>query len=297
MVQSKIHAALPVALCAAIEAGDYFASRIQTELIVKTKTTFSDLVTDVDPKCEDMIRKRILATFPDHAMLGEESTAPGADAAVQAVEGIAQTANVWIVDPLDGTTNFVSGLPLSVVSIAYAEAGELKVGVIYDPYRQEIFYAEQNCGSFLSNRDEVLSWLSESEELPVRRVGLNLSTSKQTEKERSLFASGYPGRVVNRAVHLQRVLGFAENVKGFRMLGAAALHMAYVASGRLEGYFEYNLNAWDLAAGALMITEAGGYVRDMETGQKYSLLVRNIMAAGNMSILEQIQDTFVTKGE
>lgn len=135
--QERIHL-LTVAITAALAAGDYFRDRLHAEKTVKIKSSLSDLVTDVDPACERIIRDTIWSAYPNHQILGEESVAPGAEASAEAVHGVAEASHLWIVDPLDGTTNFVYSIPLSTVSIGYAEGGSLVAGVIYDPDRKSV---------------------------------------------------------------------------------------------------------------------------------------------------------------
>ncbi|GMA49528.1 inositol-1-monophosphatase [Alicyclobacillus contaminans] len=282
-----------VALAAALDAGDYFASRIDTIHEVKTKSSPSDLVTDVDPECERRIRACIQQSFPDHAVLGEESTAPGWQASMAATAEVASASHLWIVDPLDGTTNFVQGLPLSVVSIAYAEAGRLCAGVVYDPYRQEVFYAMRGAGSFVAKAEEIRAALRGSAStLP----GRTLSVQKDKPLKGCVVGTGVPTRGQARDWTTAAALRLAGNIKSLRALGAAALQLAYVAAGRLDAFWEYDLNAWDLAAGVLLIWEAGGCVQSMD-GQTYHLQVRDVVAAGTEATATAIQEVVSIPGE
>lgn len=278
------------ALEAAVEAGSYFKSRIHTELDVKIKSSPSDLVTDVDPACEKMIRDRVVKRFPHHHVLGEESTAPGAAASTQAAAEAAQKGALWIVDPLDGTTNFVHGLPLSVVSIAYAQAGVIQVGVIYDPYRDEVFFAVRGQGAYLANSEDVADWVR-SPESP--RPGTPMQASALQDMRRSVVATGLPTRSASFHETTQATMRLLTEIKSIRALGAAALHLAYVASGRIDAFWEYDLNVWDLAAGVLLVTEAGGHTAQLGGGG-YHLEVRNILASGQVALGEAI-DTILTQ--
>ncbi len=278
-VRLSIHdnfALLRVALTAAQKAGEYFESRLFQAKDVKVKSSLSDLVTDVDPACEKMIKDTILSAFPTHQILGEESVAPGAEASAKAVDGMAESSNLWIVDPLDGTTNFVYNMPLSTVSIGYAENGRLVVGVIFDPYRSEVFFALAGQGAHLARKEEAAAWaLSPSPQLP----GTRIQCSNEEKLENAVVASGFPTRGEARAKTTEAGLLLANRVKNMRALGSAALHLAYVSCARLDAFWEYDLNAWDLAAGALLVAEAGGVAMDIE-GQPFTLRTRDIVVAG-----------------
>ncbi|MCL6446502.1 MAG: inositol monophosphatase [Alicyclobacillus sp.] len=281
-----LRAVLQVAAAAALEAGDYFQAKLDEVKQVKTKSSPSDLVTEVDPACERMIRTRIHAQFPDHAVLGEETTAPGAEASAAAVSAVAAAPSLWIVDPLDGTTNFVYGIPLSAVSIGYAEAGELRIGVIYDPYRQEVFYAVRGSGAWLATKVEMQAWLAQGGTAPW--PGRRLAVSTQTELAGSVVATGFPSRASARDKAIAAGLAICGRAKSFRAFGSAALHLAYVACGRIDGFWEHDLNAWDLAGGVLLIQEAGGTVASL-SGEAYHLETRDVVATGHSALAETIR--------
>ncbi|MCL6627121.1 inositol monophosphatase family protein [Alicyclobacillus shizuokensis] len=279
MAHSAEQARLAVAVAAALEAGRYFSSRLYNDKQVKSKSSPSDLVTDVDPKCEDIIRRHIRSSFADDAILGEETTEPGSDAARAAASQAVDQERVWVVDPLDGTTNFVQQIPLSAVSIAYAERGLPIVGVVFDPYRSEVFLGLRGQGAYLCSAEAAEAWMGRPDEpLP----GVRLSASAQETVARSVIATGFPSRHPVRESRAA-ALAIASQVKSLRVLGTAAIEMAYVAAGRLDAYWEYDLNAWDLAAGALLVTEAGGIVLDVEE-HPYDLTLRNVVAAGRESL-------------
>jgi myo-inositol-1(or 4)-monophosphatase len=277
---------LAVAVEAAAAAGSYIRSRVDAVKEVHTKSSPSDLVTDVDPACEAMIRQRISAAFPGHAWLGEESTGAGQAASMAAAERGAGEAHLWIVDPLDGTTNFVYGIPLSTVSVAYARQGRVDIGVIVDPYRAEVFFAARGHGAYRAGLEQTLAWTSNpSEPLPGQRI--TASTTRTLEE--SVVATGFPTRLPARRQSTVAGMRIAERVKNLRALGSAALHLAYVACGRLDAFWEYDLNAWDLAAGALLVEEAGGVVRDI-SGGGYHLGLRDILAAGQPALAAAIAE-------
>jgi myo-inositol-1(or 4)-monophosphatase len=182
---------------------------------------------------------------------------------------------LWIVDPIDGTTNFVHGFPFFTVSIALAYKGEVIVGVIYDPSHDELFVAEKGKGAYVK--------------------GKRMSVSSETKLIDSLVGSGFPAdRSYALPINLKGIEAIAPKVRNIRMAGSAALHLAYVAAGRLSGFWEIGLNSWDIAAGSLLIQEAGGKVTDTE-GKPYSLAVRNVMAT-NKWIHQELQDELAQNG-
>ncbi|UNK19263.1 inositol monophosphatase [Paenibacillus sp. N3/727] len=268
VVTSKSYTA--VAINCAAKAGEWIKSRIGTVKQLSTKTSAQDLVTEVDKGAEQMIRKLILTHFPEHAILGEEGVEPGAEASMKALEAAKEEPYLWIVDPIDGTTNYVHGFPFYSVSIALAHKGEVIVGVVYDPSRDELFIAEKGKGAYVHGNPTLVS--------------------KESSLSQSLLATGFPMdtsfNLPQNMAGLQALLPKVRNVRGG---GSAALHMAYVAAGRLSGYWELGLNAWDVAAGALLIQESGGKVTDTE-GRPYDLAVRNVVAT-NGAIHEGLLDT------
>jgi myo-inositol-1(or 4)-monophosphatase len=220
---------------------------------VSTKQPY-DFVTDIDQAAEQEILKILTKAYPDHGIIGEE----GAD-----VEGNEYT---WIIDPLDGTRNFIHGVPHFAVSIALKYKNKIQHGVIYDPVRQELFTATRGKGAFLNDR--------------------RLRVSKRTEIEDCLLGTGFPARnstasLVAYADALQSVLPICRDI---RRAGAATLDLAYVACGRFDGFWEMGLKEWDLAAGSLMIHEAGGLVCDFDGSENY--LASGNIIAGNPKILK-----------
>lgn len=226
---------------------------------LEQKLSSSDLVTEVDKGSERLIRKLIHTHFPQHSFLGEEGVEPGSDASRQALQDERDAEYLWIVDPIDGTTNFVHGFPFFCVSIALAYKGEVIVGVIYDPVRDELFIAEKGKGAYVH--------------------GKRLAISEESTLAASLIATGFPPDMRGALpLNLKGIQHLAPQVRNIRVAGSAALHLAYLAAGRLSGFWEINLNSWDLAAGALIVQEAGGTVTD-DMGQPYHLAVRNIVAS------------------
>jgi myo-inositol-1(or 4)-monophosphatase len=212
-------------------ANDLDAVRIQTKVQ-------KDFVTEVDRAAEEAIIGILRSAYPDHAVLAEESGASG------------ESEYEWIIDPLDGTTNFIHGFPQYAVSIALRHRGVLTQGVIFDPTRNELFVASRGRGAFLNERRVRVS----------KRVGLG----------DALIGTGFPFRSIDRLDEYVRVFRkVSETTVGIRRPGAASLDLAYVACGRTDGFWEAGLSPWDMAAGALLILEAGGLVSDFEGGERY----------------------------
>ena len=231
---------LHVAIDAAQAAAEILVSFLGTAMVSEKAT--QDLVTEADVQAEKKISQIISNTFPNHQILGEEGGAAGGDDA----------DSLWVVDPLDGTNNFAHGIPQYCVSIAYYHKGKACVGVILDPNRNELFHAVHRQGSFLN--------------------GVSISTSAATTLQQSIVATGFHydrGELITKTLASIEQL-FQINVRGVRRLGSAALDLAWVACGRLEGYFEYKLSPWDYAAGVLLVTEAGGDALD-KSGQPIEL--------------------------
>jgi len=218
-----------------------------------------DLVTEADRASEALIVEKLQAFFPAHAIVAEEGSRHKGDSAYR-----------WHVDPLDGTTNFAHGFPIFAVSMALEREGELLVGVIYDPTRDEMFVAEKGGGARLNNQPLEVS--------PVSRL------------EEALVATGFPSkkRHKNANIHFYHQVNMRSH--GARRPGSAALDLAYVAAGRLDGFWEFHLQPWDVAAGKLLVTEAGGCVTDM-LGQPHHLDSPSI-AASNERVHGQLLETF-----
>jgi myo-inositol-1(or 4)-monophosphatase len=192
-------------------------------------------VSEVDRAAEAAIVETILGAYPDHAILAEEGTAKGANADAE---------NLWIIDPLDGTTNFLHGFPLYCVSIALQHKGQVTQGVIYDPVRNDLFTATRGRGAFLNER--------------------RIRVSKRDHLRDCLVGTGFPFRDGSYLdTYLQMMKTMIEQTAGLRRPGAAALDLAYVAAGFYDGFWEVGLNAWDVAAGSLLVQEAGGLIGDL----------------------------------
>lgn len=243
-----MHPMLNIAVRAARAAGDVIVrqmDRVQ-DIPVKIKSR-NDFVTDVDQAAEAIIISTIHTSFPQHAFLGEETGATG------------NSEYQWIIDPLDGTTNFLHGYPQFAVSIALRHKGILDQAVVYDPLRQELFTASRGQGAQLNNR--------------------RIRVSNQLTLEGALLGTGFPFRDNDILEdYLNTFRAFFPMSSGIRRAGAAALDLAYLACGRLDGFWEFRLNIWDIAAGALLIQEAGGLVGELSGGVNY-MNSGNIVAA------------------
>ncbi len=222
---------LETAIDIAREAGalltNYFERRIGFEL----KGDF-DLVTEADRNSEKLVVDRLRSYFPTHGVLGEESGRHEGTSGYR-----------WYVDPLDGTTNFAHGNPVYNVTLGLEHAGEMICGVVFDPSRQEMFAAERGSGAWLNNR----------------RIGV----SKVARMADALVATGFPSRKRHLNVNVHFFHQMAMATHGVRRGGSAAIDLAYVACGRLDAFWEFGLNPWDMAAGMVLVSEAGGRVTDM----------------------------------
>lgn len=256
-----------VAINCAAKAGEWIQMKLGSYAKLDTKQSMHDLVTEVDKGSERMIKNLITTYFPEHSFLGEEGVEPGPQASARALERAMEAEYLWIVDPIDGTTNYVHGFPFYCVSIALAHRGKVIVGVIYDPMRDEMFVGERGKGAYVRGR--------------------KMRVSEERTLAQSLVATGFPADHLEALpANLADIQVMAPKVRNLRIAGSAALHLAYVAAGRLSGFWEVGLNAWDIAAGALLVEEAGGRVTD-DRGEPYHLGVRNV-AASNGRIHDEL---------
>lgn len=243
-----MQALLNTAVKAARAGGDIamrYLHRVD-ELEVQSKAR-NEFVSNVDHAAEDAIIAAIRERYPDHAFLAEESGVHG------------DNDHAWIIDPLDGTTNFLHGFPVFSVSIALRVKGRLELGVVYDPSRQELFTTIRGQGAQLDGR--------------------RIRVSRRKSLDGALIGTGFPYR--SHEVWLQRYLKMLEsvlqNTAGVRRPGSAALDLAWLAAGRLDGFWEFDLNVWDIAAGSLMVREAGGLISELQDEADY-LETGNIIA-------------------
>ena len=237
---------ISIAIQAARHVGEILRSQFSKPHQEIYKGTI-DIVTEMDQKAEHLIYKMLKGEFPDYGFLGEESR--NSNSCNEAI---------WIVDPLDGTTNYARGYPLFNVSIALEKNGEVVAGVVYNPMLDEMFTAERGSGAWLN--------------------GSPIQVSQTTELGKSLLASGFPydawSNPANNCLEWER---FITRVISLRCDGSAALDLCHVAAGRLDGYWETGLEAWDMAAGALIVQEAGGVV-SLTSGEPFSPYQRSVLA-------------------
>ena len=253
-----MHPMLNIAIKAARRAGSII-NRAALEggaLEVKAKNK-NDFVTQVDKAAEQAIIGVIHAAYPDHSILAEESgDTPGARAEYR-----------WVIDPLDGTTNYIHGFPQYCVSVALEHRGVPTHGVVYDPGKNELFTASRGRGAFLDDR--------------------RMRVSKCTRLQDALVGTGFPYKEVSRLdLYMRQLRTMMTSSAGVRRAGAAALDLAYVAAGRLDAFWEMGLSRWDMAAGALLIQEAGGMVADLQGGADF--LDRGEIAAATPKVLPEL---------
>jgi len=222
-----------VAIETALAAGAILRERLSLDRTIDFKGTI-DLVTDADRASEELVGAAITGRFPEHRFIGEENTFLSGDTPA------GSELYSWLVDPLDGTTNYAHRYPHFAVSIALEHAGQVILGVVYDPMRDELFVAERGGGATLN--------------------GAPISVSQVDTLERSLLGTGFAYGPEERNENAHVWNGFLTLAQGVRRDGSAALNLCYVACGRLDGFWERPLNAWDLAAGSLLVEEAGGIV-------------------------------------
>ncbi len=230
-----------VARAALAEGGTLLRATWRERKTVEYKSAI-DLVTATDREVESLIVGRLRQAFPSHRIVAEEASAGGV------IERPAATEDVWYVDPLDGTTNFAHAYPHFAISLAFAHGGETRFAIVYDPLRDETFSAEHRRGARLN--------------------GTPITVSPTPDLDGALLATGFP---YDRRVHLEFYLAFFADLvrqsQGVRRNGSAALDLCYVACGRLDGFWEWKLQPWDTAAGALVVREAGGVVTDFRGGR------------------------------
>ncbi|MDO8448474.1 MAG: inositol monophosphatase family protein [Rhodoferax sp.] len=255
----NLHPMINVAVKAARAAGAIInRAALDVEAVRISQKLVNDFVTDVDHAAEQAIIETLLAAYPGHGIWAEES---GRE------HGAKDSEFVWIIDPLDGTTNFIHGLPVYCVSIALAVKGKIEQAVIYDPSRNDLFTATKGRGAYLNDR--------------------RLRVSKRIRMQECLISTGFPFRPGDDFNAYLRMMGdVMQKTAGLRRPGAAALDLAYVAAGFTDGFFETGLQPWDVAAGSLLVTEAGGLVGNF-TGDS-DFLEQNECMAGNPRVYGQL---------
>ena len=232
-MSSNLHPMINVAIKAARAAGSIInRAALDVESVRISQKQVNDFVTEVDHAAEKVIIETLLTAYPGHGILAEESGS---------TQGAQDSDYVWIIDPLDGTTNFIHGFPVYCVSIALAVKGKVEQAVIYDPSRNDLFTATKGRGAFMNDR--------------------RIRVSKRTRLQECLISTGFPFRPGdNFKNYMNMMADVMQRTAGMRRPGAAALDLAYVAAGFTDGFFETGLKPWDVAAGSLLVTEAGGLI-------------------------------------
>ena len=258
-MSQALHPMLNTAVKAARSAGSIInRASLDLDMIRVTTKSANDFVTEVDHKAEAIIIETLLGAYPGHGILAEESGR---------AHGAKDSEYVWIIDPLDGTTNFIHGFPVYAVSIALAFRGQVQQAVVYDPTRNDLYYASKGRGAFLNDR--------------------RLRVSKRIRLADCLIGTGFPFRKGDDFKHyLQMFELVMQSCAGLRRPGSAALDLCHVAAGCTDGFFETGLSPWDIAAGSLLVTEAGGLIGNF-TGESDYLYQREVVA-GSPKIYGQL---------
>jgi len=251
-----MHPMLNIAVKAARRAGNLIhRSADKIDHLTVTRKSHADFVSEVDRAAEQTIIQTLLDAYPDHAILAEESGSQG------------ESEYLWIIDPLDGTTNFLHGLPQFAVSIALQHKGIITQAVVYDPVKNELFTATRGRGAFLNDK--------------------RIRVTRRVQLADSLIGTGFPyTRFEHMDAYIAIFRDLMQKTAGLRRPGSAALDLAWVATGRYDGFFETGLKPWDIAAGCLLITEAGGMVSDLHGSNTY--LKTGHLCAGNPDIHAQL---------
>ena len=247
---------LNIAIRAARSAGALIVRQMErVDSLNITAKGRNDFVTEVDQRAEQIIIDTIHKAYPDHGILAEESGEQGGGEII------------WIIDPLDGTTNFLHNFPHFAISIAVQHKSQTTQAVVFDPVRQELFTASRGEGAQLDN--------------------YRIRVSRKSDLDSALLGTGFPFREMsNLDLYISTLRALLPNCAGIRRAGSAALDLAYVAAGRLDGFWEFGLRRWDIAAGALLIHEAGGFVSDPAGGESY--LESGDIIAGNPKIAKKM---------
>lgn len=247
-------------LQAVAAAGNLIQSRFQTDFTISSKDTINNLVTEIDEAAERLIVQIIKDAYPQHGIVGEEYGTKNLDAAFK-----------WIIDPIDGTVNFAHGVPLCCVSIGLMHQDEIILGAVYNPMMNELFLAEKGKGATLNDK-------------PIK-------VSSKTDIAQSFLVTGFPYRFPEGKNPVSIFEHFLRKGLPIRRLGSAALDLCWVAAGRFDAFWEYNLQPWDIAAGMLIVNEAGGRISDFK-GNKMDIWNKEIIASNGIlhdSLIREMQ--------
>ncbi len=232
-------------------AGDILKTYFQKKFNIESKDIISNLVTEVDKRSEEKIIKIIKQKFPEHNILSEEIGAVGTKSPIK-----------WIIDPLDGTVNYAHKIPIFCVSVGIEQGNEIIMGLVYNPLSNEEFFAEKGKGAYLNKK--------------------KIKVSKEKNLKKSLLVTGFPYNTGKNPMNPVKTFSkFVNRDIPVRRIGSAALDLCWTACGRFDGFWEYNLNPWDTAAGYLILKEAGGKITDF-TGKKYTVYLKEILATNGL---------------
>uniref|UniRef100_A0A5K3EXE8 Inositol-1-monophosphatase n=1 Tax=Mesocestoides corti TaxID=53468 RepID=A0A5K3EXE8_MESCO len=251
---------LDIVKAIAREAGSVILSALHQPTLVHEKISYADLVTDTDKQVEDLIKSRILAKFPNHKIIAEESAEN---------RSILTSEPTWIIDPIDGTSNFVSKFPFCAVCIGYYSEKQALCSVVYNPIHNQMFCAERDKGAFLNDQ--------------------RIRVSGCTQLHNALILTDWGGdrnasNLDTKAANMRCLIAEA---RGVRTMGSAALHMCQVAAGQGDAFFEFGIHCWDYAASSLIVTEAGGYCCNIDGGP-IDLMARHCVAASSKELAEAV---------
>jgi|UniRef100_A0A7V3RFH8 myo-inositol-1(or 4)-monophosphatase len=256
MIESSDLLALNFAKGLARDVGNFAKSKINDLIWTHQKSGFYDIVTDADVAVEKKVKEEISGAFPMDSILGEETGETKSS----------ENGRVWIVDPIDGTTNYSKGIPHFCVSIALVIDKKSKIGVVYDPYMDELYEAVSGNGAFMN--------------------GKPINVSKVSDLKEAVLNTGYQYSAVEyRDIVLKNYEAFFGKIRALRVFGSAVLDQCYVATGRIDGFWEYSLKPWDVAAGSLIVSEAGGEVTGIN--EDFSIYGKTILTT-NSKLLPQI---------
>lgn len=272
-LEATLSRAGTIAIDISRETADLLRDGVRRTKPVEMKSSAIDIVTPYDKEAEALLVERLRGAFPDHGYIAEEGD----------YGEVAEEAYVWYIDPIDGTNNFAHGIPIFAISLALYRGQQPLFGLVHDVARDEVFHAVAGRGAYLSTADG-------------KRERLAVSGAESLVE--CLLASGFPyDRHTSGHDNVAQFAAFLKRAQGLRRMGAAALDLAYVAAGRLDGYWEFKLSSWDVAAGVLLVEEAGGDVTDME-GKPFQLTRMPELVASNgrihgqmLGVLAEVADT------
>ena len=287
--QINPNAVLACALCCAFEGGVMIRSALearvsQTPVSLNTKSSAADLVTETDVAVEKAIRSRIASSFPEHLFVGEEGTS-------EPLNGADRSGSfVWIVDPIDGTTNFVHTFPIVTVSIGFAYGDETTMGVVYNPMTDELWFAWKGCGAFMKtvNGDVVQIRTSDCQSIDTALISTGFAVSLFRRKTANVAAQAALRSIIER-----NTWELMSKSRDIRRIGGAACDICYVAMGRTDSFFEFGIREWDIAAGLVILHEAGGESSTVGGLRPFSIRGRNVLTAASENLRRELSSVLI----